>query len=298
MDSTIRPQTRLGLMVLVALAVHGAILFGVRYQQSPPEASRTQPLKIALVQAPNRLRPDEKALEAEADHRSEENFPPSVPELAVPTEQPVPEIVPIPAPAVTPPEPVPVVDPAPPPVAAEPEPVQEVPEPAAADPEPQVAAPVQPKPKIRAQSKPTLRAKDLIRQARQLAQLSTPEQTVDRDKTEQQPSTRYSVREAYIRAWVRKVQDWGTRNFPEEARRDGLTGSLTLRVTLRHDGALSEILLIRSSGHPVLDQAARNIVELAAPYAPFPTGLRETEGDYLSIRRTWRFLRGSQLKSE
>jgi len=180
----------------------------------------------------------------------------------------------------------------------DPEPVRDEPEPKATAVEPHVEPAIEPKPKIRVQPKPKLRARDLMRQARQLAQLSAPQQPIDRDKTGQGPSTQYSIREAYIRAWIRKVQDWGTRNFPEEARRLGLTGSLTLRVTLRHDGAIGEILLIRSSGHPVLDQAAKNIVELAAPYAPFPPELRESEGDYLSIRRTWQFLQGNRLKSK
>jgi len=276
-------------MVLAALVVHAAILFGVRFQQSPQEVSPTQALRVALVRAPNLRRPEKTEIEAAEDHSGDDQPPPSVQELAIPAPQPVPELPPAPAPEITPPEPISVAEPL--------RPVPEEPEQTMIEPAPPTAPAAQPKPKIQVQPKPKLRAMDLIRQARQLAQLSVPEQPIDRDKADQGPSTKYSVREAYIRAWIRKVQSWGTRNFPEEARRKNLTGSLTLRVTLRHDGAVSEILLLRSSGHPVLDQAAKDIVELAAPYAPFPAELREQEGDYLPIRRTWQFMQGNRLKS-
>ncbi|MDQ2696907.1 MAG: energy transducer TonB, partial [Pseudomonadota bacterium] len=58
------------------------------------------------------------------------------------------------------------------------------------------------------------------------------------------------------------------------------------------DGSIHSITLVRSSGHPVLDAAARQIVELAAPYAPFPPVLKR-EADILHIPRTWQFLQGS-----
>lgn len=297
-DQTGQSQSRFAVMLAIALAIHGAVVFGIRFQQSPPEASQSKALRVALVRAPNRLEADDKAAESEADHRGDEKPQPPVRALVAPTQQPLPERSYAPLPEVSPPEPLPLLEPDPPAVITEPEPTDKEPEPTAAIVEPEVVAPSRPKSQIQVKPKPSLKAKDLMRQARRLAQLSAPEQAIDRDKTGQGPSTRYSIREAYVQAWVRKVQDWGTRNFPEEARRKGLTGILTLRVTIRHDGDVSEILLIRSSGQPVLDQAARDIVSLAAPYAPFPAELREKEGDYLSIRRTWQFLQGSQLKSQ
>jgi len=44
----------------------------------------------------------------------------------------------------------------------------------------------------------------------------------------------------------------------------------------------------------VLDQAAVRIVELAAPYAPFPPDI-SAETDILDITRTWQFQRNNQL---
>jgi protein TonB len=294
-----RSQARFALTLVVALAVHGAVLFGVRFQQSPPEMTPSKPLRVSLVRPPNQLIAKDAKLESEADHRGDEKPPPPVTEAVVPMAQPAIEAMTTPV-LESVPEPRPHLEPEPTPAVAEaePEPEPDEPEDEAAEPVSEIVAPETPKPKIRVKPKRTLKARDLMRQARQLAQLSAPEKAIDKDKKSMGRSTRYSVREAYIGAWVRKVQDWGTRNFPEEARRQGLTGVLTLRVTIRHDGEVGEILLLRSSGQPVLDEAARDIVALAAPYAPFPPELREQEGDYLSIRRTWQFLQGSQLKSQ
>jgi protein TonB len=147
-----------------------------------------------------------------------------------------------------------------------------------------------------------LSATSLMRQARKIAMSMTtlekqrPLDSGD-DAEARGTSAKFSVREAYIQAWILKVQEWGNRNFPDEARRGGLTGSLTMSVTLRADGTVENMTLTRTSGHDVLDQAARRIVALAAPYAPFPESLRVEHGDSLTIRRTWQFLQGSRLAS-
>ncbi len=96
---------------------------------------------------------------------------------------------------------------------------------------------------------------------------------------------------AYLDAWRRKVEQVGNLNYPEEARRQGLSGSLILDVALNPDGSVREISVVRSSGSPVLDQAAIRIVRLAAPFAPFPESIRK-ETDVLHITRTWRFMSG------
>lgn len=87
----------------------------------------------------------------------------------------------------------------------------------------------------------------------------------------------------------------GNLNYPEDARRQHLYGSLRLLVSINRDGTLYEVLVLESSGEPVLDQAAQRIVRLAAPYAPFTGDL--TDIDRLEIIRTWRFERGDRLSS-
>ncbi len=97
---------------------------------------------------------------------------------------------------------------------------------------------------------------------------------------------------AYMKAWEAKVERIGNLNYPEEARRRSLSGQLRLDVALNADGSIHTITVRRSSGHAVLDDAARRIVQLAAPFAPFPANIRE-ETDILHITRTWRFNEGA-----
>ena len=97
-----------------------------------------------------------------------------------------------------------------------------------------------------------------------------------------------------MEAWRTKVERIGNLNYPDEARRQKLSGNLLLDVALNADGSINEIVLRRSSGFTVLDDAAIRIVELAAPFAPLPKSIRE-ETDILHIQRTWQFLRGNRL---
>ena len=96
----------------------------------------------------------------------------------------------------------------------------------------------------------------------------------------------------YMEAWRREVERVGKLNYPAEARRRKLTGSLRLLVVIHADGGLLEARLVESSGHAVLDEAALRIVRLAAPYAPFPPRIA-AQADTLEIERTWRFQGGA-----
>jgi len=99
---------------------------------------------------------------------------------------------------------------------------------------------------------------------------------------------------AYMEAWRAKVERVGNINYPDEARRRDLSGSLLLDVALNPDGSVREITIRRSSGQKVLDEAAIRIVELASPFAPFPDDfLREI--DILHVTRTWKFLNNSKF---
>ncbi|MCG8380450.1 MAG: energy transducer TonB [Proteobacteria bacterium] len=94
---------------------------------------------------------------------------------------------------------------------------------------------------------------------------------------------------AYMEAWRSKVERVGNLNYPEKARQQNLSGSLVLDVALNADGSINEITIRRSSGEKILDDAAIRIVELAAPYAPFPQHIKD-ETDILHIMRTWQFI--------
>ena len=101
---------------------------------------------------------------------------------------------------------------------------------------------------------------------------------------------------AYMDAWRIKVEAIGNLNYPEQARRQGLTGELVLDVALKQDGSVKYMTVLRSSGSSILDEAALRIVRLADPFAPFPEAIR-AETDLLHIIRTWRFERGNRLAS-
>ena len=94
---------------------------------------------------------------------------------------------------------------------------------------------------------------------------------------------------AYMEAWRAKVERVGNLNYPEEARKRKVSGSLILDVALNPDGSVNQIIVRRSSGYKFLDDAAIRIVELASPFAPFPPAIRK-ETDILHITRTWQFI--------
>ena len=107
-------------------------------------------------------------------------------------------------------------------------------------------------------------------------------------------STREYKYAAYLDAWRRKVERIGNLNYPDEAKRRKLYGNLVLQVAVRSDGSVEHIRVVHSSGFSVLDDAAVRIVELGAPYAPFPADIR-AETDVLDITRTWQFLSSNRL---
>ena len=101
---------------------------------------------------------------------------------------------------------------------------------------------------------------------------------------------------SYLEAWRKKVERIGNLNYPDEAKRNKLFGALILHVAVRADGSIEQIRVLSSSGHKVLDDAAKRIVRLSSPFAPFPPNIRE-EVDVLDITRTWQFRSGGRLFS-
>jgi len=99
---------------------------------------------------------------------------------------------------------------------------------------------------------------------------------------------------AYMDAWRAKVERVGNLNYPEEAIRRNLSGSLLLDVAINADGSLNEVRILRSSGEPVLDEAAMRIVRMAAPFPPLPQDIKQ-DTDILHIPRVWRFKNTGRL---
>ncbi len=100
----------------------------------------------------------------------------------------------------------------------------------------------------------------------------------------------------YVEDWRQKIERIGNLNYPDAAR-GRLYGSLVLTVVIRANGDLDRVEVSRSSGQTLLDEAARRIVRMAAPYAAFPESIRR-DTDILEITRTWTFTNADRLRSD
>ena len=78
---------------------------------------------------------------------------------------------------------------------------------------------------------------------------------------------------AYFESWRQKVERIGALNYPKEAML-GNFGSLRLTVSINADGSVENIVVDKSSGSKELDEAAKNIVMLSAPFAEFSSKMR------------------------
>ncbi len=147
-----------------------------------------------------------------------------------------------------------------------------------------------PTPRVTTLPKPGLVTRDREEHARLSAEISREWQTLQSQPRHKYVNARtqeyrYAL---YMDAWRAKVERIGNLNYPEEAKRRHLAGSLVLDVALRHDGSVARVEVLRSSGYKLLDDAAARIVELAGPFAPFTPEMR-AETDVLHITRTWKF---------
>ena len=167
-------------------------------------------------------------------------------------------------------------------------------------PSPEKATPSAPEPT--APATPTPSGLDLLDQTASVARLHAALDDTER-AVAGQPRKRFfgaNVKEyrfaRYIEDWRLKVERIGTLNYPEEAR-GKLYGSLLMSVSIRADGEPIDAHIERSSGQPVLDEAALRIVRLGSPYAPFPPEIR-ADTDVIVIKRTWTFTRESRLQGK
>ncbi len=101
-------------------------------------------------------------------------------------------------------------------------------------------------------------------------------------------ASRESVDARYLHDWSTRVENVGNNNYPQEALNRRITGSLRLMVALNPDGTIYRVEILQGSGHRVLDDAALQILRLAAPFEAFPPELRQLY-DRLEIFRTWNF---------
>jgi protein TonB len=109
------------------------------------------------------------------------------------------------------------------------------------------------------------------------------------------PATREEVYALYYDQLRSKVEDRGTRNFPENQGRK-LYGELTMSVTIDAEGRVIETEIVRGSGSKVLDRRAIAIVNAAGPYGRFTTAMRKN-ADQLVITSRFKFTRDEGLET-
>jgi len=109
------------------------------------------------------------------------------------------------------------------------------------------------------------------------------------------PATREEVYALYYDQLRRKIEERGTRNFPESGGRK-LYGELTMNVTVDAEGRVIETEVVRPSSSKVLDRRAVAIVRAAAPFGPFTAAMRG-RADQLVITSRFKFTREEGLET-
>ena len=288
MSATATVDTRpdpIGATLLFSLLLHGVLLLGITFHFAKPTPSLPT-LDVALVNVANQEAPDKADFLAQANNRGGGQG-----DHAARPSQVFSGALPRPDPGVTA---QPLANATPPPRTATPTRMVTTTsrsdfsvssDTAQTEVDPQQATPT---------------AADLQRQEA-IAQLAA---EVRRKKVEyaKRPKVKYltaNTREyayaAYMRGWSDRVERVGNLNYPEEARRRGLHGNVLLTVVLNLDGSIKSIDVIQGSGYKTLDDAAKLIVRLAAPFPPAPHS-----GDHideLNITRTWQFQPNNVLQT-
>jgi protein TonB len=107
------------------------------------------------------------------------------------------------------------------------------------------------------------------------------------------PSTQAHPYVEYIDQWRKKIEETGRRFYPGEGN-NRPTGSLQATVIIDSGGQIIDISLDQPSPLAILNQSVRRIVQLAAPFPPFPPHMRQ-KIDQIVITRTWQFKAGELI---
>lgn len=285
----VRPADRLGFTLFLAALLHLALILGLSFTFAKPEEIR-RTLEITLATFKSEAPPKKADFLAQDNQKGsgtlDKKAVPKTTELAPFQDSTINKVTPPPAarqevlPQPTPPKAVVTTQ------AAKPQKVETRPKEVKPQQKPKVAV-------------PEFDSSELSSQIASLeAELAHEQQAYAKRPRIHRLNAASTMRDKgawYKEEWRKKVERIGNLNYPDEARRQQIYGSLRLMVSINRDGSLYEVLVLESSGQPLLDQAAQRIVRLAAPFAPFTGDLADI--DRLEIIRTWRFARGDRLSS-
>lgn len=115
------------------------------------------------------------------------------------------------------------------------------------------------------------------------------------------PSTREEVSAIYYDGLRRKIEEKGTRNFPEASGKR-LYGQLVMQVTVGFNGQVTETLLEHSSGNATLDRRAQAIARSAGPFGTVPNKVQakllKSGYNRLAFILTFTFARDGTLETK
>ena len=109
------------------------------------------------------------------------------------------------------------------------------------------------------------------------------------------PATREEVYAIYYDKLRRRIEERGTRDFPE-ARGKKLYGELTMNVTIDNQGRVVDAEIVRPSSLRALDQRAVAIVRAASPFGNFSPEMRK-QADQIVITSRFRFTHEDGLET-
>ena len=138
------------------------------------------------------------------------------------------------------------------------------------------------------------------RRRRMLRQLAEIEKRVNEENARPKkryisPATREEVYALYYDALRRRIEDRGTRDFPEYQGRK-LYGELVMNVTVDAGGRVVDAEIVRRSNSRVLDAKAVAIVRAAGPFGHFSPAM-QAQADQIVVTARFRFTREDGLET-
>ena len=110
------------------------------------------------------------------------------------------------------------------------------------------------------------------------------------------PATREEAYALYYDSLRRRIEDRGTRDFPEHNGRK-LYGELTMNVTIDTLGRVVDAEIVRASRNKRMDQQAVAIVRAASPFGNFTAAMR-AQTDQIVVTSRFRFTREDGLETQ
>ncbi len=97
----------------------------------------------------------------------------------------------------------------------------------------------------------------------------------DKPTTEKEGTITFDTKEFKYHGYLKRLRERieGVWRYPHEAAERGIYGDLYLKFTIKKNGQLGSVELVRTSGHKVLDDAAMRALREADPFWPLPDEL-------------------------